>query len=83
MLLPKSKGNLRLYPRKQSLCSPGRPHLELHLQFWETLEEGHGETRAHLEDVNRDGERIGNHSNAEWLEMLGLLGLGKGSLRDT
>lgn len=83
MWLPKSKGDLRLYPRKQSLHSSGRPHLELHLQFWETLEEGRGETRAHLEDVSRDGERIGDYSNAEWLKMSGLLGLEKGSLRDT
>ena len=37
-----------------------------------------GETRAHLEhleDVNGDGERSGNYSDKEWLEMFGPLRL--------
>lgn len=65
MWLPESRGNLRLHQRKQILHSSGQLHLELHLQFWETVEEGRGETRAHLKDVSPDGGRIGNYSNEE------------------
>lgn len=57
-------------------------HLELHLQFQGTLEEGPGETKAHREDVNRDGGKTGHYSNEEWLETLGTLHLEKGSLGD-
>lgn len=82
-MVAKSKGNLRLHQKKQILYSSGQLHLELHLQFWETLEEEHEEIRAHLEDANHDGERIGNYSSEEWPKMLGLLCLEKRSLRDT
>lgn len=81
--LPSGRGHVRLHRRAQSLHSSGQVHLELHLQFQETLEEGPGETKAHWEDVNQDGERIGNYSNEEWLEILGTLHLEKGSLGDT
>lgn len=73
MWLPKSQGNIRLHQKKPVLHSSGHLCVELHLQFRETLEEGCGETGAHWEDVNQDGERFGNVSNREWLKMFGLL----------
>lgn len=45
------------------------------LRFQKMLEEGHGETRAHLEDVRGDSERTGNSSDKEQLKMFGPLHL--------
>lgn len=56
MWLPTSKGNLRLHQEKIPHCS-GQPRLELCLWFWETLEEGHRATGAHLEDFKPGGAR--------------------------